>query len=92
MEYRMGLDLVELVMAIEEAFEITISDAEAGKIQTMGDLCECVSRKITPPETGIAPDPKVLWHKVRDVVVDQFGVDWLDLTPDTRFIEDLGAD
>lgn len=81
----MGLDLVELVMAIEEKFEISISDAEAGQIRTIGELCDCVAQKTTL-------DPKMVWHQVCDVVVDQLGVDRLDLIPDTRFIEDLGAD
>ncbi len=34
----MGLDTVELVMRIEETFDITIPDAEAEKIQTIGQL------------------------------------------------------
>ncbi len=79
------MDLVELAMAIEERFEITISDAEAEEIRTIGELCDCVARKT-------ALDPKTIWHQVCDVVVDQLGVDRLDLIPDTRFIEDLGAD
>lgn len=86
----MGMDLVELVMAIEEKFEITISDAEGEHIRTIGDLCGCVARKTA--ERGVAPDAKVIWHQVCDVVVDQLGVDRLDLIPDTRFIEDLGVD
>ena len=90
MECRMGMDLVELAMAIEEKFEITIADAEAENILTVGDLCDCVPRKTA--ERGVAPDPKVIWHQVCDVVVEQLGVDRLDLIPDSRFIEDLGAD
>ncbi len=34
----MGLDTVELVMTIEETFDITIPDADAEKIQTVGHL------------------------------------------------------
>ena len=32
-----SLDIVELVMAMEEAFDIEISDEDAEKLQTIGD-------------------------------------------------------
>ena len=32
-----SLDIVELVMALEEAFELEISDEQAEKIKTVGD-------------------------------------------------------
>ena len=34
------LDIVELVMAIEARFELTIPDREAAKILTIGDLID----------------------------------------------------
>ena len=39
------LDVIELVMALEEKFNITISDDEAENLQTVQDVSECVSRK-----------------------------------------------
>ena len=42
----MGLDGVEIVMKVEEAFGITIDDAEAGKITTPGQLIELVLSKV----------------------------------------------
>ena len=39
------LDVIELVMALEEKFNITISDDEAERLQTVQDVSECVSRK-----------------------------------------------
>ncbi len=33
-----SLDIVELVMAMEEAFDLEISDEDAEKIQTFGDV------------------------------------------------------
>ncbi len=37
-----SLDTVELVMAMEEAFEISIPDEDAQKIQTVGDAAKYV--------------------------------------------------
>jgi len=33
-----SLDVVELIMAIEETFDVSISDHEAEKMETVGDL------------------------------------------------------
>ena len=40
------LDLVELVMATEEEFDIEISDDDAEKITTVSDLTKYVSAKV----------------------------------------------
>jgi acyl carrier protein len=45
----MGLDTVELVMKVEESFGITIPDAEAEKILTIGDLYRYVLAKLDGP-------------------------------------------
>ncbi|EYE89308.1 acyl carrier protein [Fervidicella metallireducens AeB] len=37
-----SLDVVELIMALEEEFEIEIPDEEAEKIQTVGDVVEYI--------------------------------------------------
>ena len=39
-----SLDIVELVMCIEESFEIEIPDEDAEKIQTIGDAVEYVEK------------------------------------------------
>jgi acyl carrier protein len=41
-----SLDIVELVMAIEEEFDIEIPDDDAEKIQTIQDVVSYVKRKI----------------------------------------------
>ena len=39
-----SLDVVELVMAFEEAFEIEIDDESAGKIQTVQDAIDYIDQ------------------------------------------------
>lgn len=41
-----SLDTIELVMAIEEEFDIEISDADAETILTVGDAIEHLSRRL----------------------------------------------
>lgn len=40
-----SLDVVELVMALEEEFEIDISDDEAEKLDTVNDFIQFVSQR-----------------------------------------------
>ena len=40
-----SLDIVELVMELEEEFEITIPDEEAEKIQTVGEAIDYIERE-----------------------------------------------
>jgi acyl carrier protein len=41
-----SLDLVELVMAFEEEFELEIPDEEAEKIRTVGDAVKFIQEKV----------------------------------------------
>ncbi len=41
-----SLDIVELVMALEEAFDIEIPDDDAEKIQTIGDAFAYVKERL----------------------------------------------
>ena len=41
-----SLDIVELVMAFEEAFEIDIPDEDAEKIRTVKDAIDYIERRI----------------------------------------------
>lgn len=40
-----SLDAVELIMAFEEKFGIEITDEEADKIKTVGDVITCIESK-----------------------------------------------
>ena len=41
-----SLDLVEFVMALEEAFEITVDEAELQGVETVGQAYELVTNKL----------------------------------------------
>ena len=41
-----SLDTVELLMSVEEAFDIEVSDAEAEDLTNLGELCRCVEKKL----------------------------------------------
>ncbi len=43
-----SLDIVELVMAMEESFDIEIPDDDAEKIQTIGDALSYVKERLGP--------------------------------------------
>jgi len=51
----MGLDAVELVMEVEERFEISIRDEEASEIRTVGDLVALVESRIAVTRAKICP-------------------------------------
>lgn len=48
-----SLDLVELVMALEEAFEITVEEEELDGVETVGGAFELVTSKVS--EASEAP-------------------------------------
>lgn len=59
----MGLDAVEIVMEIEEAFGITLEEGEAAKMATPRDLVEAVCRKV-----GQADSPGCLTQRAFQLV------------------------
>jgi len=40
-----SLDVVEMLMAIEDEFDITISETEVGDLKTVGDVAEFLKEK-----------------------------------------------
>lgn len=45
-----SLDIVELIMAFEEAFEIEIPDEDAEKIRTVGDAIDYIEKTADLPD------------------------------------------
>lgn len=45
-----SLDTVELIMALEDEFKIEIQDAEAEKIETVGDAIDYAAKALETPK------------------------------------------
>lgn len=87
----MGLDSVELVLHIEEQFEIEIPDQTAAAIRTVRQLCDCVVQ-LVEEQHNIALDRGETMEQVIDMVVMQLGVERSRVTSEARFVEDLKID
>jgi hypothetical protein len=79
----MGLDSVELVMAVEEQFGITISDEEAQEMRTVGDMYQCVLGKVMTTEKSSCLTQKA-FHLLRRTAMQLFSVPRDQFRPDTQ--------
>jgi hypothetical protein len=78
----MGLDAVELVMAVEEKFGITITDEEATNALTVGDLKRLVHAKLKVTDADGCLTQRA-FHLLRKNAILQFGVDRHKFHPET---------
>jgi acyl carrier protein len=86
----MGLDMVELIIAVEDRFGIAIENREAEKVVTVGHLYQLVFDKLL--SRGSVPTEQELYSQLREVICKQLGVKERDVVPSAHFIDDLGAD
>jgi acyl carrier protein len=87
----MGLDSVELVMAVEEHFGINISDGEASQLVTVGKLHAWVVnelQRLNRPKV----EPSVVFDQLRELICDQLGISPDRIVPEARFVQDLHMD
>ena len=88
----MGLAIVEMLMRVEEEFDITIEDEEANRLETVGQLHRCVLSKIGLPSTIYGADEEQVWQKLTLILVDELDVEPGAVTPDAQFVRDLRLD
>jgi acyl carrier protein len=87
----MGLDTVELVMAVEEEFDLEIPDAAAEKMFTVGDMHSFLVSELKRREESEVDETRV-FERLREIVCNQLGVKPELVVPEARFVKDLGAD
>ena len=85
----MGMDVVELVMEVEEAFDITILDRHAEKIRTVGDLYRYILGKL---DGKISGTPSCLsasaFYRLRRKLMAEFRVERRRVRP-ASMLDDL---
>jgi acyl carrier protein len=87
----MGLDTVELVMAVEEQFAIEIPDEIAATLETVGLLHGFVVSQLQ--RRSLLPiDDAAVFSKLRDIICEQTGIDPDRIVPDAYFVKDLHLD
>ncbi len=86
----MGLDTVELVIAVEEAYGITIPDEVAPNLVRLGDLHGFILQ--TLQERGEIVEPVAIWERLKFVVRDRFAIRERSIVPEARIVSDLGLD
>jgi acyl carrier protein len=87
----MGLDTVELVMAVEKHFLVRIPDKEAATLVTVGMLHTWVLAELR--RLGRAPvDADRIYSELRELIAYQTGVDLSKVVPDATFVNDLRMD
>jgi acyl carrier protein len=86
----MGLDTVELVMAIEEEFSIEIPNADSARLGVLGDLSDYVMAALR--QRGETPDEGQVWERLSALVVAQLGVRPEEVTRSAHVVKDLHAD
>lgn len=80
----MGLDGVELIMAIEDGFQIHIKDEEASQVSTVGDLYDLVTSKLTGGSTSKRCFTSAAFYRTRRGIVDVLGIQRREIRPSTE--------
>jgi len=86
----MGLDSVEFVLGVEEAFQIAIPDADAERMLTPRDVVEYLSARLGPATSRLCLEQRA-FYRLRRAAMRVFGVRRSAVLPATRWEELLPA-
>ena len=86
----MGLDTVELVMAIEDEFKISIPNAIAGRLVRLRDFQDFAVSALR--DRGEQVDPAAVWERLKRVAIAQCAFREDQVVPGAHLVYDLGLD
>ena len=78
----MGLDYVELLLAVEDSFQIHIADEEADTLSTVGDLYKLVIAKLQGQDSKRCPT-SAAFYRTRRGIVETLAIDRRKIKPST---------
>jgi hypothetical protein len=81
-----GLDAVEIVMEVEEVFDIRLEDAEVQKISTPRDMIEVVMGKVTQADAEACLTQRA-FNLLRAALLLQLPLKRRDITPQARMAD-----
>jgi len=84
--WTVGLDAIEIIRPVEEAFDVRIEDAEAERIGTPGDLIELVMRKVAHSDAAGCLTHRA-FNLARTCLLHQLFLERRDVTPQTRMAD-----
>lgn len=84
----MGLDGVELVMAWEEAFGISIPDSDAPQMHTVRDAFDWIEARVEARPLGPCRTRRA-FHRIRRVLGEELAVSRAAIRPGTRLTDIL---
>ncbi|HXM17859.1 MAG TPA: hypothetical protein VN934_03510 [Candidatus Tumulicola sp.] len=91
----MGLDMLELIMGIEEEFQIDIDDEKTAELLTVGDLYNLIVSELDNAHRlgrGKSWTKEEAWEAMCRVIVAQIGVKRAEINSEARIVADLGVD
>lgn len=83
----MGLDGVELIMALEDEFGIEIPDRDLADVRTVGDLHALITAKLAAVAAGGGCPTSAAFYYLRAGLVTATGRERRSITPDSRLSE-----
>jgi len=86
----MGLDTVELVMAVEAEFGIDIPNEIASGTITLGDIRDFVILALKSRSEAVDPDD--VWQRIKVIMRRDYAVRERHLVPEAEIVADLGLD
>ena len=83
----MGLDTLELLMAVEEEFDVRIPESENSRLKVLSGWQACISEALT--RKGEVPVASDIWNRLKRVVIDQLEVRPDEVFPEADLVRDL---